>query len=156
MRSAAAATPNQSRVLQYAQMPRNGRQRDAKRPSQFRNATFALSGKTLQDAAPSRIRERGKNRRNRLSFIKQRLKPNSSKKQSQYDYLTDVLNVCFTARGNPMEVSVRVGREMLLEVTKQEAVEMQRCSGAFVDGVGAVRVLHKIDGLVEFDQAVEQ
>jgi hypothetical protein len=85
MRSAAAATPNQSRVFQYAQMPRNSRQRDAKRPSQFRNATFALSGKTLQDAAPSRIRERGKNRRNRLSFIKQRLKPNSSKKQSQYD-----------------------------------------------------------------------
>jgi hypothetical protein len=54
------------------------------------------------------------------------------------------------------EVSVRVGREMLLEVTKQEAVKMQRCSGAFVDGVGAVRVLHEIDGLVQLDQAIEQ
>ena len=62
----------------------------------------------------------------------------------------------FTARGNPLEVSVRVGREMLLEVTKQEAVEMQRGSRAFVDGVRAVGVLHEVDGLVQLDQAVEQ
>jgi len=64
----------------FTRMPGNSRQRDAKWPGQFRNATFAMSGEALQNLAPSRVGERGKNRRDCLSFIKQRVKPNSGGK----------------------------------------------------------------------------
>ena len=45
---------------------------------------------------------------------------------------------------------------MFFEIAQEQAIEMQRGAGAFVDGVGAVGVFHEVDGLIELDQAIEE
>lgn len=56
----------------------------------------------------------------------------------------------------PMLRVHRTGREVGLEVTHHKGVTVDEGTGALADGVGAVGIVHEVEGLAKLDEPVNQ